>query len=108
MGTVFSVGVMCWVLLAGLGVYFAWCCLVVLGIVWTAGLQGSPPMAAQAGTGPLPAGERQKMWIAAPYGCLARGSWKNGKWEVGSSTPAGKRGGLARDIANLASDAHLV
>ena len=73
MGTGFSVGVMCWVLEAGLGVYFAWCCLVVLGIVWTAGLQGSPPMAAQAGTDPLPAGERQKRWIAAPYGCLARG-----------------------------------
>jgi hypothetical protein len=79
-----------------------------VGIVWTAGLQGSPPMAAQADTDPFPPGERQKMWIAAPYGCLARGSWKNGKWEIGSSTPAGKRGGLARDIANLALGAHLV
>ena len=33
--------------------------LVVLGTVWTARLQGSPPMAAQAGAGPLPAGERR-------------------------------------------------
>jgi hypothetical protein len=32
---------------------------LVSGTVWTARLQGSPPMAAQAGAGPLPAGERR-------------------------------------------------
>src|SRR5271170_5588208 len=39
---------------------------------------------------------------------IPRGSWKGGeRWEVGSSTPAGKRR-LARDGANLTSSAHLV
>ena len=38
---------------------------------------------------------------------IPRGSWKGERWEVGSSTPAGKRR-LARDGANLTSSAHLV
>jgi hypothetical protein len=38
---------------------------------------------------------------------IPRGSWKGERWEVGSSTPAGKRR-LARDGANLTSNAHLV
>jgi hypothetical protein len=104
MGTAFSAGWMRRVLQAGPGVCFARRRLVVSGTVWTARLHGSPPMAAQAGTGPLPAGERQRRWIAAPYGCLAKGLWKNGR--VGS--PAGKSRRLARDGTNLASSPHLV
>jgi hypothetical protein len=49
------------VLQAKLGVCFARRCLVVVsGTLWTARLQGSPPIAAQAGAGPLPAGERHE------------------------------------------------
>jgi len=46
--------------------------------------------------------------MVASYGCGgAKSSWKEGRWEVGWSTPAGKRQ-LARGGANLTSSAHLI